>query len=129
MWLLGIELRTSGRAVSALNHSATSPALTFLKILRKIKIPDALIVVSKVIWKAIVAKAFLETMFFFLELIQKEGPSLLEYAEGMAKASIGLMNANQQGRGKATLCHCRESADPISNLIQLFPVSIGETHP
>jgi nuclear pore complex protein Nup62 len=26
MWLLGIELRTSGRAVSALNHSAISPA-------------------------------------------------------------------------------------------------------
>jgi hypothetical protein len=27
MWLLGIELRTCGRAVSALNHWATSPAL------------------------------------------------------------------------------------------------------
>jgi hypothetical protein len=27
MWLLGIELRTSGRAVSALNHWAISPAL------------------------------------------------------------------------------------------------------
>ncbi|EDL00869.1 mCG146982 [Mus musculus] len=26
MWLLGIELRTSGGAVSALNHWATSPA-------------------------------------------------------------------------------------------------------
>jgi hypothetical protein len=25
MWLLGIELRTSGRAVSALNHQAISP--------------------------------------------------------------------------------------------------------
>jgi hypothetical protein len=27
MWLLGIELRTSGRAVGALNHWAISPAL------------------------------------------------------------------------------------------------------
>jgi len=32
MWLLGIELRTSGRAVGALNHWVTSPALfLFLK--------------------------------------------------------------------------------------------------
>jgi hypothetical protein len=30
MWLLGIELRTSGRAVGALNHWAISPAPTFL---------------------------------------------------------------------------------------------------
>jgi hypothetical protein len=29
MWLPGIELRTSGRAVSALNHWAISPALIF----------------------------------------------------------------------------------------------------
>jgi hypothetical protein len=27
MWVLGIELRTSGRAVSALNHRAITPAL------------------------------------------------------------------------------------------------------
>jgi hypothetical protein len=27
MWLVGIELKTSGRAVSALNHWAISPAL------------------------------------------------------------------------------------------------------
>jgi hypothetical protein len=33
MWLPGIELRTSGRATSALNHHATSPVFTqpFLK--------------------------------------------------------------------------------------------------
>ena len=30
MWLLGIELRTFGRAVSALNHQAISPALVAL---------------------------------------------------------------------------------------------------
>jgi hypothetical protein len=28
MWLLGIELRTSGRTVSSLNHGAISPALS-----------------------------------------------------------------------------------------------------
>jgi len=33
MWLLGIELRTSGRAVSALNHWAISPAFWKLLIL------------------------------------------------------------------------------------------------
>ena len=30
MWLLGIELRTSGRAVSALNHWVIFPALLFI---------------------------------------------------------------------------------------------------
>jgi hypothetical protein len=29
MWLLGFELRTSGRAVSILNHWAISPASVF----------------------------------------------------------------------------------------------------
>jgi hypothetical protein len=38
--------------------------------------------------------------FFFLEIMQREGPSLLEYVEGMAKADIGLMNTDQQGLGK-----------------------------
>lgn len=33
-------------------------------------------------------------------------PSPLEYAEGMTKGSIALMNADQQGTDKATLCHC-----------------------
>jgi hypothetical protein len=32
MWLLGIELRTSGRAVSALNRRAISPAPGFVFI-------------------------------------------------------------------------------------------------
>jgi hypothetical protein len=34
MWLLGIELRTSGRAVSALNHWAISPALALCIFVR-----------------------------------------------------------------------------------------------
>jgi hypothetical protein len=29
MWLLGFELRTFGRAISALNHCAISPAPSF----------------------------------------------------------------------------------------------------
>ena len=73
---------------------------------------DVLIVVSKVIWKGIVGKAFTEAMvflfflFFFisLDITQKEGPSLLEYAESVVKASIALMNADQQEIGKVTLC-------------------------
>jgi hypothetical protein len=36
--------------------------------------------------------AFLETMFF-LAIIQKEGPSLLEYTESVAKTSTGLISA------------------------------------
>ena len=57
---------------------------------------DVLIVVSKVISKEIVGKTFLEIMFF-LGTIQKEGPSLLEHAEGVARAGIGLMNADKKG--------------------------------
>jgi hypothetical protein len=37
MWLLGIELRTSGRAVSALNRQAISPALVPLFLYRVMK--------------------------------------------------------------------------------------------
>jgi hypothetical protein len=33
MWLLGFELRTSGRAVSAFNHWATSPALSLISLI------------------------------------------------------------------------------------------------
>lgn len=43
---------------------------------------------------------------FFLEIIQAEGPQLLNYAEGVAKARTGLIiNADQQGTSKVTLCH------------------------
>lgn len=37
------------------------------------------------------------TNFFFLEIIQREDFSLLGYAEGVAEAGIGVMNADQQG--------------------------------
>lgn len=46
--------------------------------------------------KWILGKALLEP-FFFLEIIQREDFSLLGYAEGMAEAGIGVMNADQQG--------------------------------
>ena len=48
-------------------------------------------------------QGFLETVFI-LEMNQTE-PSLLEYIEGVAKAGIGIINTNQQGSGKVTLCH------------------------
>lgn len=51
--------------------------------LGNIKMPDVLIVVSLDIWQEIVGQAFQERMAF-PETVQKEGPSLLEYAEGMA---------------------------------------------
>lgn len=67
----------------------------FLKFLRKIKRSDVLTAANEVIRKGIVVKTFLETMFFFfLEIIQALVFRLLEYAEGVAKASIGLMNAD-----------------------------------
>jgi hypothetical protein len=37
--------------------------------------------------------------------IQTEGPSILRYAEGVAKAGIGLLNADQQRTGMVILCH------------------------
>jgi hypothetical protein len=39
MWLLEIELMTSGRAVSALNHQAVSPAQKMFSSLWKTAIP------------------------------------------------------------------------------------------
>lgn len=51
--------------------------------LGNIKMPDVLIVVSLDIWQEIVGQAFQERMAF-PEIVQKEDPSLLEYAEGMA---------------------------------------------
>lgn len=66
--------------------------------------PDILIVVRKVFQRGTVGKVFLETMFC-LETIQKEDAELLEYSEGMAKAGIELMNAEQQAPGKVILCH------------------------
>lgn len=70
----------------------------------------------------------------FPETIQKEGPSLLEYAEAVAKASTELGSADQQEVGKVSLCLWEMpegglAQAPTSNLIQSFPVSIGETHP
>ena len=52
---------------------------------------DVLVVESKVIRKG---KVFLE-IIFFLEIIQKEGPNRLEYAEGMTKVGVRLINADQ----------------------------------
>ena len=37
--------------------------------------------------------------------IQSEGPNILGYAEVVAKAGNGLLNADQQRTGKVILCH------------------------
>jgi len=42
MWLLGFELRTSGRTVSALNHWAISPALVELFLMAALVLPSRL---------------------------------------------------------------------------------------
>lgn len=49
----------------------------------------------------------------FPEIIQKEGPSPLEYAEGMAKINIGLINA-YQGIGKVNLCFRKHLIEPTT---------------
>lgn len=60
--------------------------------------------VNNDILKEIVGKIFLQTNFF-LEIIHTEGPSLLEYTDNVVKARIRLITTDQQGSGKATLCH------------------------
>jgi hypothetical protein len=69
-------------------------------------------------------------VFFFIEIIQKEGPSFLEYAEGMAKAYIGLMNADEQKTGKVIFSIGKSPRGPHVH-IKLdsgipFPVSFGK---
>lgn len=50
----------------------------------------------------------------------KEGPKILEYAEGIAKSIIELINADKQKIDKVTPFHLEAIWDPISNLVQLF---------
>ena len=67
---------------------------------------NVIIVANKVSLNRIVDRILLETMFFLrISIIHSECPSLLDYAEGVAKAGIGLMNVGQQGTDKIALCH------------------------
>ena len=50
-------------------------------------------------------RGIVEVIFFFKRDNSKSRPLLLKYAEGEAKSSIGIMNADQQGLGRVTLCH------------------------
>ena len=70
------------------------------------------IVANKVTLKGIINRAFLEAMFI-LSTIHTEYPSLLDYAEGVAKAGIGLMNTEQE-TFKITLCH--QETRPLGQL-------------
>ena len=81
------------------------------KIFKQNQMSDVLIMMSKDIWKGIGGKTFPEPMVGVLVVvvvsldIQTEGPSILRYAEGVAKAGIGLLNADQQRTGMVILCH------------------------
>ena len=55
---------------------------------------STVIISANKVTKVIVDRAFLETMFF-QRIIHSQHPSLLDYAEGVAKAGIGLMNVGQ----------------------------------
>ena len=46
-----------------------------------------------------------KTTIFLLEIIHKEVLGPLEDSEAVAKVGIGMMNADQQGTGKVTVCH------------------------
>ena len=61
------------------------------------------IVVNKATLKGTANRVFLETLFF-LSIIQIE-LFLLDNAEGVAKADTGVMNVDQQGTVKVTLCY------------------------
>lgn len=57
--------------------------------------------------------------FFFLRDNPNRDSCLLEYAEGVAKDDIELMNADQHETDKVTLCNALGalSQDPMSNSI------------
>ena len=59
----------------------------------KIEMSSVIIETKKATLKGIVNKKFLETMFI-LNIIQRKCPTLLDYAEGVAKTGIGLMNVD-----------------------------------
>lgn len=68
------------------SYDATLVDVISKRFLKKNQMSDALIVVSKVFWKGIVGKTFLEkNVFFFQEIIHNEGPSLPKHAESLEK--------------------------------------------
>ena len=93
---------------------------------------DVLIVINKVVERNC-RQGDLRNNIFFLEIIQAEGPSLLEYVESVAKTYTGLMNTEMRGRLDNPLPlenFLRGLLQaPISNLVQSFSISIGETLP
>ena len=76
----------------------------FPKAWREIKMQNILIVVEYVIWKEIICRTFLEIVSH-PGMTQIEYPNLLDYAEDVVKADIGLMHGYQQETNKATLYH------------------------
>lgn len=83
--------------------------------------------VNNVIQKEIVGKCSYKQTFF-LEIIQTEGTSPLEYTDLVVKVSIRRITTDKQRSGKAPLLS--ENAlgvllqAPMSNLDQTFPVNM-----
>lgn len=76
-----------------------------------------------VISKGIVDQVILEIMFF-----SRDDPKtrpLLEYAEGMAKAGIGLVRADEKETGKVTLCHWEMPRGPFAGPDIKFKLTIS----
>ena len=63
---------------------------------KKTEMPNVKIVARKVTLKRIFDRVLLETMYF-LRITHSKILSLLNYAEGLAKAGIEIMNMGQQG--------------------------------
>ena len=82
---------------------------------------------KQVILKWIVNIAFLETMFF-LSIIQSECLSFLDYAQGMAKFGIGLMNADKQETFNAILCIGKLLEGPLTNPYVNFNFVVSCNH-
>lgn len=76
----------------------------------------------------IVDKIFVEIMFS-VQIINKEFPCLLEYAEDVAKTDTGLKNTDQQGKNNVTPCWESPLEVLISNSNQSFQINSRESHP
>lgn len=66
----------------------------------------------------------------FQEIIQTEGPGLLEHAEVMVKAGIGLLDVDQERSGKVTTMKSPKgpSEGPQIKFDSIIPSQCQKTH-
>ena len=92
---------------------------------------DVLVVVNKVIWQGIAGKAFLENSIFSRDN-SKRRPQASGVCRRCGKGQHWT-NTDQQGTDRNPFPSGNALGDllkaPVPNLIQLFPASVGETHP